>query len=67
MKLCQECIKRGRYSKTNLTIDLREVKHELENNIGDLNFTEWLALTEQKELILKKLMDKELVCNCNRQ
>jgi len=63
MTMCKECIKQGRYSKSNLTIDLREVKHVLETR-PNIMASEYIDLCYAKNQIVKKLLDKSLECNC---
>ena len=64
MTICKECIARGRYSKTNLKIDLREIKEILENR-KNIMASEYLDLCHAKEEIIKRLLDRSLLCNCD--
>lgn len=63
MQICNECIKRGRYSKFNLLIDFREIKHQIETSKNIMG-GDYIALCETKNKILKMLMDRSLLCNC---
>lgn len=57
MEICTECIKLGRMSKTNLLIDFREIKHVLETS-ENIMAVDYVALCEQKNMIMKKLLDR---------
>jgi hypothetical protein len=61
--ICNECIKRGRYSKSNLLIDFREVKHQIET-AENIMGGDYILLCEAKNEILKRLLDRSLICNC---
>lgn len=59
--LCEECCARGRYSKSNLKIDLRELKRELtERNFIPAN--ELKEMGEKQVEIIK--MINSIGCNC---
>lgn len=62
-KICKHCIKNGRYSKFNLQIDLRDVMWAMEQN--NLMAGDFVSLAYQKEEIIKRLLDRSLMCNCN--
>jgi len=63
MEICKECNKRGRYSKSNLKIDLREIKNILETK-NNIMASEYVELSLSKEEIIKRLLDRSLLCNC---
>ena len=64
--VCDECAARGRYSKTNLKIDLREINRTLIER-KNIMVSEYLDLCHAKEEIIKRLLDRSLGCNCEIQ
>lgn len=65
MKLCQHCIKLGRYSKTNLKIDLQEIMEIMEKR-KTIMASDYIDLCTAKKEIIKRLIDKSLLCDCNK-
>jgi len=59
--LCEECVARGRYSKSNLKIDLRELNRELEER-RNIMASEIQEIGEKKREIIKRI--SEIGCNC---
>ena len=64
--LCEECIARGRYSMTNLKIDLREVKRELAER-RNIMASEFKELSQKQSELLKIIMSGDIKCTCSIQ
>jgi len=64
--LCEECIARGRYSMTNLKIDLREVKRELVER-KNIMASEFQELSDKQSELLKIIMSGDIKCTCSIQ
>lgn len=62
--LCEECSARGRYSMTNLKIDLREVKRELMER-KNIMATEFKELSDKQRELLKIIMSGDIKCTCS--
>jgi len=61
--LCEECVVRGRYSKSNLKIDLREIKREFSER-KYIPASEYKELSEKQSEIIERLASRNLKCNC---
>ena len=59
--LCEECVARGRYSKSNLKIDLREMKRELTER-RFISASEYGEISKKQVEIIKTI--KSIGCNC---
>lgn len=64
--LCEECIARGRYSMTNLKIDLREVNETFAER-KHIMASEFEELSQKKKELLKIIMSGDIKCNCEIQ
>ena len=63
---CKKCIEKGRYSRYNLLIDFREIKHQLDTNTT-IMAGDYVQLCETKNEILKRLLLDNTVQNCDCQ
>lgn len=61
-KMCDDCIARGRYSKTNLKIDLRELRRE-KNERKYLPLNELKSINDQLKEITKRIIEC-VECTC---
>ncbi len=59
--LCEECVARGRYSKSNLKIDLRELNRELAER-RNIMAGEFEEIRKKKIEIIKTI--NSIGCNC---
>jgi hypothetical protein len=59
--LCEECVARGRYSKSNLKIDLRELKRELAER-RNIMASEFEEINKKQIEIIKTI--NSIGCNC---
>ena len=59
--VCEECNARGRYSKSNLKIDLREINRELTER-KNIMASEFQELHDKKVEIIKII--NSIGCNC---
>ena len=59
--LCEECTARGRYSMTNIKIDLREIKRELTER-KTIMASEYKELSDKQKWLLE--MMNNVSCNC---
>ena len=64
--MCEECVARGRYSMSNLKIDLREVKRELAER-KNIMASEFKELSDKKSELLKIIMSGDIKCTCSIQ
>lgn len=61
--VCSECNARGRYSMTNLKIDLREIKRELTER-KNIMASEWQELADKQNKLIKMIFSGDIKCTC---
>lgn len=64
--VCEECNARGRYSMTNLKIDLRKVKRELTERKNIME-SEFIELSRKQSELLNIIISGDIKCNCSIQ